>query len=66
MGTSIKLSSPSWLDKIFHDILPFTKQCLVLMTQKRKPLENIVRKGQDAGNQHLLLFPPCFYSIKDK
>ena len=26
-------------------------------TKKKKPLENIVRKGVNAGNQHFLLFP---------
>ena len=25
-----------------------------------KPLENIVGKGENAGNQHFLLFPLCF------
>ena len=26
-----------------------------------RPLKNIVRKGENAGNQHFLLFPQCFY-----
>ena len=30
------------------------------MTQKKKPFENIVGKGENAGNQHFLLFPKCF------
>ena len=25
-----------------------------------KPFENIVGKGENAGNQHFLLFPQCF------
>ena len=25
-----------------------------------KPSENIVGKGENAGNQHFLLFPQCF------
>ena len=33
------------------------------MTLKKKPLENIVRKGKNAGNQHFLLFAQCFLSI---
>ena len=33
------------------------------MTLKKKPLENIVGKGENAGNQHFLLFPQCFPSI---
>ena len=27
---------------------------------KKKPFENIVGKGENAGNQHFLLFPQCF------
>ena len=27
---------------------------------RKKPLENIVRKGENAGNQHFLPFPQCF------
>ena len=30
------------------------------MTLKKKPSENIVGKGENAGNQHFLLFPQCF------
>ena len=26
----------------------------------KKPFENIVGKGENAGNQHFLLFPQCF------
>ena len=25
-----------------------------------KPFENIMEKGENAGNQHFLLFPQCF------
>ena len=35
----------------------FTTQLTALY---RKPLENIVGKGENAGNQHFLLFPQCF------
>ena len=31
-----------------------------LMTMYKKPFENILGKGENAGNQHFLLFPPCF------
>ena len=31
------------------------------MTLYKKPFENIVGKGENAGNQHFLLFPPCFF-----
>ena len=38
----------------------FTKQSLLLMTQIEGPFENILGKGENAGNQHFLLFPQCF------
>ena len=37
-----------------------TTQSRLLTTLGRKPLENIVGKGENAGNQHFLLFPQCF------
>ena len=40
--------------------LTFTTQCLLLTTLRKKPYENIVGKGENAGNQHFLLFPQCF------
>ena len=33
------------------------------MTLKKKSFENIVGKGENAGNQHFLLFPQCFLPI---
>ena len=33
------------------------------MTMKKKPFENNVGKGENAGNQHFLLFPHCFLPI---
>ena len=38
---------------------PFTTQAQVFMTQKKKYLENIVGKGDNAGKQHFLLFQQC-------
>ena len=38
----------------------FTTQSGGLSTLTEKPLENIVGKGENAGNQHFLLFPQCF------
>ena len=35
-------------------------QSRLLTTQHKKPLENIVGKGENAGNQHFLLLPQCF------
>ena len=37
-----------------------TTQSRLLKTLKRKPFENILRKGENAGNQHFLLFAQCF------
>ena len=28
--------------------------------EEKKPFENIVGKGENAGNKHFLLFPQCF------
>ena len=36
------------------------------MTQPVKPFENIVGKGENAGNQHFLLFPLVFYPLQNK
>ena len=38
----------------------FTAQSRLLTTLKEKAIENIARKGENAGNQHFLLFPQCF------
>ena len=32
----------------------------LLTTLRKKPFENIVGKGENAGNQHFLFFPQCF------
>ena len=37
-----------------------TTQSLLLKTLAKKPFENIVGKGENAGNQHFLLFPQHF------
>ena len=37
-----------------------TTQSQLLTTQTEKPFENIVGKGENAGNLHFLLFPQCF------
>ena len=33
------------------------------MTVEKRPFENIVGKGENAGNQHFLLFPQFFPTI---
>ena len=38
---------------LYHTIPTFT-------TMRKKPLENIVGKGENAGSQHFLLFPTMF------
>ena len=34
--------------------------CSKRTTLDKKPFENIVKKGENTGNQHLILFPQCF------
>ena len=43
-------------------------QSWLLTILKKEPFENIKGKGENAGNQHFLLFPECFlsYSIKGR
>ena len=36
---------------------PFPKRSRLLTTLKKKAFENNVGKGENAGNQHFLLFP---------
>ena len=38
----------------------FNTQSRLLTTSRKKPFENIVGKGENAGNQHFLLFPQRF------
>ena len=37
---------------------------MIFDTLKEKSLGNIVGKGENAGNQHFLLFPQCFLPYK--
>ena len=56
---------------VFGNKLPHFRQVYALypltlyhtiptFNNKKKDLENTVRKGENAGNQHFLLFPQCF------
>ena len=36
------------------------------MPRGKKPFENIVGKGENAGNQHFLLFSQCFLTFQRK
>ena len=42
---------------LYHTIPLFT-------TPKKKPFKEIVGNGENAGNQHFLLFPQCFLSYQ--
>ena len=48
-------------DKFHHLTLYHTIP--TFMTPIEKAFENIVGKGENAGNQHFLLFPQCFLSF---
>ena len=48
--------SISKLLTLYHTIL-------TLNDPEKKPFENIVGKGENAGNQHFLLFPQCSLPI---
>ena len=39
-----------------------TKQSMVLKILEKKTFRKIVGKGENAGNEHFLLFPQCFLS----
>ena len=41
-------------------VSPFTTQSRLLTPLEKKAFENIEGKGENAGNQHFLLFPQCF------
>ena len=41
-------------------------QFRLLTILRKKPLENIVGKGENAGNQHFVLFQQCFNLIKGR
>ena len=41
-----------------------TKQFHLFTSLRKKPFENIVGEGENAGNQHFLLFPKGFLSCK--
>ena len=45
---------------LFLQFYPFTTQSRLLTTLQKRPIENILGKGENAGNQHFLLFQQCF------
>ena len=42
----------------------FTTQLRLLTTLSKEVFENILGKGENAGNQHFLLFPKCFLAYQ--
>ena len=44
----------------------FTTQSTLLTTLKQMVFENIMGKGENAGNQHFLLFPQCFLPFENQ
>ena len=45
---------------MLHFTQLFTTRSRLVTTLRKKPFENIVQKGENAGDQHFLLFPQCF------
>ena len=45
---------------VLYELQPFTTELRVLTTMRKKPFKNIVKKTENAGNQHFLLFSRCF------
>ena len=43
-----------------------TAQSRLLTSLGKKALENIVGKGENASNQHFLLFPQCFLPFPEQ
>ena len=50
----------SKLPRTLRSVLIFTTQSRLSTTLRKRALENSVGKGENAGNQHFLLFPQCF------
>ena len=63
--TSIFSISPNVFRRLFLLKVEKSQVCLTphnpdLTTMRKKPSENIVGKGENASNQHFLLFAQCF------
>ena len=44
----------------FYGVYLFPTQSRLLTTLRSKTFEKIVRKGENSGDHHFLLFPQCF------
>ena len=51
-------------DVILNLLLTFNYTILTFMTLGKKAFENVVRKGENAGNQHFFLFPQCVFTLE--
>ena len=59
--TSLKFRhSVKGLSEMFQVIKPLPNDSRILMTPWRMPFKSMVGKGENAGDQHFLLFPKCF------
>ena len=50
-------------DKFQNDLIPYHTIPTFNDPEKKRAIENIVGKGENAGNQHFLLFPQCFLPV---
>ena len=57
---NIKQPGITWYGFVRYPLERFPTQSRLLKTLKMKILENNVGKGENAGNQHFLLFPQHF------
>ena len=62
----MKLSSANAFNIDKAEILTSVNGKAVNASITKNPLENIVGKGENAGNQHFLLFPQCFLSFPEQ
>ena len=50
----------------FHNVLTLHHTIPTFNNPIYDAIENIVRKGENDGNQHFLLFPQCFLAFPQK
>ena len=49
----------------FQDYLTLYHKIKTFNDPEKRPFENIVGKGENAGTLHFLLFPPCFQPFQN-
>ena len=52
--------------EILYSGLIAAKTVYHILTLKKKPFKNIVRKGENADNHHFLLLPQCYRPISKR